>query len=168
VEKRKDEMTEYKFVVIKGKEDYEEFECEDLKFYVFNGALWIACLHSFEDVKVRELHELDSVAEGTQVTIELSKELLKACRNERAIEDLDYLMGIYELYKYSGSGLTPEEFFERYYKDAMKQIRMNLIKWWFGIEGNSLSSFNISAIAERLAQYLLEFDEQNYPPEDKE
>jgi len=154
VEKRKDEMTEYKFVVIKGKEDYEEFECEDLKFYVFNGALWIACLHSFEDVKVRELHELDSVAEGTQVTIELSKELLKACRNERAIEDLDYLMGIYELYKYSGAGLTPEEFFEKYYKDAVKQIRKNLIRRLLGFKENSINPLNADIVAERLLRCL--------------
>lgn len=85
-------MASYKFVVIKGEEDYKEFEYEDLRLYVLKGALWVVCRGGAGDAKVRELHELDSVAEGTPVTIELSKEFLETCRNEKIVEELDYMM----------------------------------------------------------------------------
>jgi hypothetical protein len=159
-------MTSYEFVVIKGKEDYEEFRYKDLRLYVFNGALWALCRYDAEDVKVRELYELDTVAEGEPVVIELSEKFLETCRNERAVEELDHRMGINEFYNYLGTELTPEEYFEKYYKIVMKQMRKDLIKRWHEAKENSLSLFEIDIITDRLAEYLFELDDQDYPPRD--
>jgi len=147
-------MVKHEFVFIKGEEDYKEFEYEDLRLYVLKGALWVVCRGGAGDVKVRELHELDSVAEGTPVTIELSEEFLETCFNERMVEELDYMMEIYEFCDYLESGLTSEEYFEKYYKDAVKQIRKNLIRRLLGFKENSISPLNADIVAERLLRCL--------------
>ena len=147
-------MTKHEFVVIKGEEEYEEFKYEDLRLYVLKSALWVVCRGGAGDAKVRELHELDSVAEGTPVTIELSKEFLETCRNERIVEELDYMMEVYELCDYLESGLTSEEYFEKYYKDAVKQIRKNLIRRLLGFKENSIRPLNADIVAERLLRCL--------------
>jgi hypothetical protein len=157
-------VTKHKFVVIrehtiiKGEENHKEFEFKNLKLYILDGALWVVCRHGAKDIKFRELHELDSVAEGTPVTIGFSKEFLDLCREERAIEEFDHPMGIDEFNTFLGQALTPEEYRERYGDNIEEQLRRDLAILWFEHREDSLSLFEINIIASRLTDYLLALD----------
>jgi len=158
-------MASYKFVVTAGEEDYEEFEYKDLKLYIFDGALWVSCRGDVEDVEVKYLEALDDAEDGEEVTIELDDWFLDACYDLKALQEFDHPMGLDEFNTYLGQTLLSEEYFEKC-RNITEQIRKDLIKQWCGIEENSLSLFEIDIITDRLAEYLFELDDQDYPPRD--
>ncbi len=144
----------YRYLVVSGEEEGEEFEFDDLSLYIFRGSLWVSCPRAYRDVEAKELYELYNTEEGEEVIIEFDDYFLEGCRDMRALEEFDHPMGIYEFSTYIGEELTPEEYRDRYSEDIEGQLHKDLTDLWLEHGEDSLNSFEIEIITGRLAEYL--------------